>query len=193
MMFDATPADAEPGVIVGFMEASNGIEAGRLAPAERQERVIEQAERALGRPGDRAIGYVDLRLERGGMDQGLLRRPLPAGGLDPVWARASRARRSHPLGRDGDRRAMDGLRRRRDRVRHQGRGRGARGPFLANTPGPYPMSLVVRCTSDRMFRRGASFPWGCGTLLGHVGRCWASSIGSGCGACRDVCFHGGRA
>jgi monoamine oxidase len=60
MMFDATPADAEPGVIVGFMEASNGIEAGRLAPAERQERVIEHAERALGRPGDRAIGYVDL-------------------------------------------------------------------------------------------------------------------------------------
>ena len=59
MMFDATPADAEPGVIVGFMEASNGIEAGRLAPAERQERVIEHAERALGRPGDRAIGYVD--------------------------------------------------------------------------------------------------------------------------------------
>ena len=60
MMFDATPADAEPGVIVGFMEAANGIDAGRLAPAERQQRVIEHAERALGRPGERAIGYVDL-------------------------------------------------------------------------------------------------------------------------------------
>jgi monoamine oxidase len=60
MMFDATPADAQPGVIVGFVEDANGIEACRLALAERQERVIKHAERALGRPGDRAIGYVDL-------------------------------------------------------------------------------------------------------------------------------------
>jgi monoamine oxidase len=59
MMFDATPADGARGVIVGFMEAAKGIEAGRLAPAERQQRVVEHAERALGGPGEDAIGYVD--------------------------------------------------------------------------------------------------------------------------------------
>jgi monoamine oxidase len=59
MMFDATPADGEPGVIVGFMEGENGIEAGRLTPAERQARMIEQAERALGGQGEHSIGYVD--------------------------------------------------------------------------------------------------------------------------------------
>jgi monoamine oxidase len=59
MMFDATPAEGEPGVIVGFMEGANGVEAGRLAPAEREARVIEQAERALGDQGEQSIGYVD--------------------------------------------------------------------------------------------------------------------------------------
>ena len=59
MMFDATPVGGEPGVIVGFMEGANGIEAGRLAAAERRTRVIEQAERALGGQGEDPIGYVD--------------------------------------------------------------------------------------------------------------------------------------
>jgi monoamine oxidase len=59
MMFDATPAEGEPGVIVGFMEGAKGIEAGRLTTAERRAIVIEQAERALGPPSEQSIGYVD--------------------------------------------------------------------------------------------------------------------------------------
>ena len=93
-------------MIVGFMEGANGIEAGRLAPAERQTRVIEQAERSIGRPGRGPDRLRRLRLERGGMDQGLLRGPLPAGSLDPVWTSASQADRPHPLGRHGDGRAF---------------------------------------------------------------------------------------
>lgn len=34
MMFAATPAEGEPGVILGFMEGAKGIVAGRLAAAE---------------------------------------------------------------------------------------------------------------------------------------------------------------
>jgi monoamine oxidase len=41
------------------MEAANGIEAGRIAPPERQKRAIQHAERALGRAGEHTIGYVD--------------------------------------------------------------------------------------------------------------------------------------
>jgi monoamine oxidase len=48
MMFDATPAEGEPGVIVGFMEGANAVAAAALAAAERRALVIEQAERALG-------------------------------------------------------------------------------------------------------------------------------------------------
>jgi monoamine oxidase len=59
MMWDGTPADGESGVIVGFMEGENGIEAGRLTPGERQARVTEQAERALGGQGEESVGYVD--------------------------------------------------------------------------------------------------------------------------------------
>jgi monoamine oxidase len=59
MMFDATPAEGEPGVIVGFMEGAKGVEAGRLPTAERRALVIEQAERALGPPSEQSIGYVD--------------------------------------------------------------------------------------------------------------------------------------
>jgi monoamine oxidase len=59
MMFDATPAEGEPGVIVGFMEGAKGIEAGRLAAAERRALVIDQAERALGPASEQSIGYVD--------------------------------------------------------------------------------------------------------------------------------------
>jgi monoamine oxidase len=59
MMFDATPAEGEPGVIVGFMEGAKGVEAGRLAAAARRALVIEQAERALGPPSEQRIGYVD--------------------------------------------------------------------------------------------------------------------------------------
>jgi monoamine oxidase len=59
MMFDATPVEGEPGVIVGFMEGAKGIEAGHLAPPERRALVIEQAERALGPPSEQSIGYVD--------------------------------------------------------------------------------------------------------------------------------------
>jgi monoamine oxidase len=59
MMFDATPAEGEPGVIVGFMEGTKAIEAGRLEAAKRRALVIEQAERALGPPLEQSIGYVD--------------------------------------------------------------------------------------------------------------------------------------
>ena len=59
MMFDATPAEGKPGVIVGFMEGANGVEAGRLAAGERRARVIKQAARALGGQAEHSIGYVD--------------------------------------------------------------------------------------------------------------------------------------
>ncbi len=74
------------------------------------------------------------RLERRGMDEGLLWRSLPARSLDPARTVASPARRSHPLGRHGNRAAVDGIRRRRHRIRHQSCGRGARGPFSAQPP-----------------------------------------------------------
>jgi monoamine oxidase len=59
MMFDATPAEGEPGVIVGFMEGAKGVEGSRLEAAKRRELVIEQAERALGPALEQSIGYVD--------------------------------------------------------------------------------------------------------------------------------------
>jgi len=59
MMFDATPAEGEPGVIVGFMEGAKGIAAGRLEAPTRRAFVIEQAERALGPRSEESIGYVD--------------------------------------------------------------------------------------------------------------------------------------
>ena len=135
MMFDATPAEGEPGVIVGFMEGAKGVEAAALSAAERRELVIEQAERALGPPAAAEHRLRRSRLERRGMDQGLLWRALPARSLDPARTVASRARWSHPLGRHGNRAALDGLRRRRNRIRHQSSGRGTRRLLLARRNG----------------------------------------------------------
>ena len=59
MMFDATPAEGEPGVIVGFMEGAKAVKAAALTAAERRALVIEQAERALGPASEQSIGYVD--------------------------------------------------------------------------------------------------------------------------------------
>ncbi len=59
MMFDATPAEGKPGVLIGFMEGANGVEAGRLTAGERRARVIKQAARALGGQAEQSIGYVD--------------------------------------------------------------------------------------------------------------------------------------
>jgi hypothetical protein len=143
MMFDATPVEGEPGVIVGFMEGAKGIEAGHLAPPERRALVIEQAERALGPPSEQSIGYVDRDWSAEEWTKGLLRRPLPARSLDPARAVAPRARRAHPLGRHGNRRAVDGIRRRRHRIRHQSCGRGTRGLFLTRRRGRRDRSRVL--------------------------------------------------
>jgi monoamine oxidase len=59
IMFDATPADDEPGVITGFMEGARGLEAGRLGASQRRQLVTEHVERALADPPQDRTGYID--------------------------------------------------------------------------------------------------------------------------------------
>ncbi len=94
MMFDATPAKGEPGVIVGFMEGSHGVEAGSLAEEERQARAIEQAERALGDQGEQSIGYVDCDWSAEEWTRGCYGAHFPPG----VWTQFGPALRE-PVGR----------------------------------------------------------------------------------------------
>ena len=147
MMFDATPAQGKPGVLIGFMEGANGVEAGRLAAAG------EAGERASS---SRPRGSSEARRSRASATSTVTgaRRSGPGAAMAPTSRRgsgtsraraASRARRSRPLGRHGDREALDGLRRRCDRVGHQGCGGSARGPRSA-----------VAGTGSELNRRSAS-------------------------------------
>jgi monoamine oxidase len=94
MMFDATAAEGEPGVIVGFMEGANGIEAGRLPRGERRARVVEQAERALGGREEQSIGYVDCDWSAEEWTRGCYGAHFPPG----VWTQFGPALRE-PVGR----------------------------------------------------------------------------------------------
>jgi monoamine oxidase len=94
MMFDATPVDGEPGVVVGFMEGSNGVEAGRLAPAERRTLVIEEVQRALGAQDQASIGYVDCDWSAEEWTRGCYGAHFPPG----VWTQFGPSLRA-PVGR----------------------------------------------------------------------------------------------
>jgi monoamine oxidase len=94
MMFDASPVEGEPGVVVGFMEGANGIEAGRLPRDERKARVIDQAERALAGQGEDSIGYVDCDWSAEEWTRGCYGAHFPPG----VWTQFGPALRE-PVGR----------------------------------------------------------------------------------------------
>ena len=93
MMFDGTPPEGEPGVIVGFMEGAKGVEAGGLAAGERRALVIDQAERALGPASEQSIGYVDRDWSQEEWTRGCDWRPLPPG----VWTQLGQSLRE-PIG-----------------------------------------------------------------------------------------------
>src|SRR6195256_5476085 len=65
------------------------------------------------------------RLERGGMDARVLRRPPATRGADAVRTGVDRARRRHPLGRHRDGGGVGGLHRRRGALGRTGGTRGA--------------------------------------------------------------------
>ena len=94
VMFDGTPASGEPGVIVGFMEGANGVEASGLSPSERRALVIEQVERALGDQDQRTSGYVDCDWSAQEWTRGCYGGHFPPG----VWAQFGPALRE-PIGR----------------------------------------------------------------------------------------------
>ena len=94
MTFDGTPAAGAPGVIVGFMEGDNGIEAGRLSPAERRARLTDQVERALGGEDQRSSGYVDRDWSAEEWTRGCYGGHFPPG----VWTRFGPSLRE-PIGR----------------------------------------------------------------------------------------------
>jgi monoamine oxidase len=94
MMFDATPAGGEPGVIVGFMEGANGVEAGGIEPGERRAGVVEQVGRALGDHGEESIGYVDCDWSAEVWTRGCYGAHFPPG----VWTQFGPALRE-PVGR----------------------------------------------------------------------------------------------
>jgi monoamine oxidase len=94
MMFDGTPSAGEPGVIVGFMEGANGIEAGRLTRDQRRTLVTEQVERALGGEDQRSSGYVDCDWAAEEWTRGCYGSHFPPG----VWTQFGPALRD-PIGR----------------------------------------------------------------------------------------------
>jgi monoamine oxidase len=93
-MFDGTPASGEPGVIVGFMEGANGVEASGLSPSERRALIIEQVERALGGQDQRSSGYVDCDWSAQEWTRGCYGGHFPPG----VWTQFGPALRE-PIGR----------------------------------------------------------------------------------------------
>ena len=111
--FDVSPGDDGPGILLGFTD-SRTFDA--LPPAERRDRAL--------------TGFADA-VRRRRTETGRLRRPLlgrrairarwsyrrgAARLVDDVRAVVAQTRRRNPLGRNGNRRQVDGLPRRRDPV-----------------------------------------------------------------------------
>jgi monoamine oxidase len=59
IVFDNSPPDGSPGVLLGFLEGERARTLGRQPPAERQKAVVEGFARLFGPKASNPIGYVD--------------------------------------------------------------------------------------------------------------------------------------
>ena len=117
VIFDNSPPDGSPGVLLGFLEGRHARELGRLRPDERRTAVIDCFARLFG---PRAATPGRLRrapLGRGGVDARLLRLPHAHRGVDELRPRAAPADRPAALGRRRVRARLERLHGRRGALR----------------------------------------------------------------------------
>ena len=95
--FDNSQPHSDKGILLGFFEGRHGVEWGGARPPPAGP-PSSTAVRYFGPEAAHPTGYVERDWARRGVDPGLLRRPLPAGRLDPVRQGAAPAHRPDPLG-----------------------------------------------------------------------------------------------
>jgi monoamine oxidase len=59
VMFDNSPPDGSPGVLLGFLEGAEARELGEWTPDVRRNAVVESFARVFGAPAARPDGYVE--------------------------------------------------------------------------------------------------------------------------------------
>ncbi|HEV7846421.1 MAG TPA: FAD-dependent oxidoreductase [Thermoleophilaceae bacterium] len=93
LMFDNSPPDGSPGVLLGFLEGRHARELGRLGPNERRTAVIECFTRMFGPRAARPDDYVERLWAEEEWTRGCYGCHMPTGG----WTGYGRALRA-PIG-----------------------------------------------------------------------------------------------
>ncbi len=113
LTFDNSPPDGSVGVLMGFIEASDGRAALRLSATDRRQGVVDSFARYFGGKARAVEQYVEMSLVGRAVQPRVLRGCVRAGGVERLRARAARAGRARPLGRHRDRHGVERLHRRR--------------------------------------------------------------------------------
>ena len=113
VVFDNSPPDGSPGVLLGFLEGRLARQWGARAAAERREAILAGHARLFGARAAAARALHRARLGRGGVDPRLLRLPDDDRRLDRIRPRPARPDRAPALGRGRDRHRLERLHGRR--------------------------------------------------------------------------------
>ena len=134
VVFDNSPPDGSPGILLGFLEGDGARRLGRADPGVRRQAVLDSFVRYFGPKAAHPVEFVELDWQAepwSGGCYGTLFGPN-------VWTRYGPALREpvgpHPLGRHRDRQRVVGLHGRGGVLGPAGRGRGARRPGLRRAP-----------------------------------------------------------
>ncbi len=162
VVFDNSPPEGSPGVLLGFLEGRLARDWGARGAADRREAVLAGHARLFGERAARPRALHRADLGRGGVDPRLLRLPDDHRRLDRIRQRPARPDRPPALGgrRDGD-----------DLGRVHGRRRAVRG---AGGLGGPPGAGGLRCGSGPASLPGTLAPTGAGRRS-EAARCCIST------------------
>ena len=124
VIFDNSPPDGSPGVLLAFLEGAHARELGTWPAEQRRGAVLGTLARLFGPRAATPGGVLRAGVGGGGVVARLLRRLPAARRVDGVRARAAPAGRPAALGGGGVRGALERLHGRRRALRRGGRGGG---------------------------------------------------------------------
>ena len=124
VVFDNSPPEGSPGMLLAFVEGDEARRLGRASAAARREAVLGSLTRYFGRRAASPADYFELDWQQERWSGRLLRDAVRAERVDQVRGGAARAGRAHPLGRHRDGHGLVRLHGRRGPLRRARRRRG---------------------------------------------------------------------